>query len=74
MKKIIRATPKAIAYLFTNGEHHYKVEGGLEEGYGLSAMIQEPLFPNSIILMFENDEPEPNNELEPTFTGIGTGI
>ena len=70
MRKIIRVTPEMVARLFTNGEHCYKVEGGLEEGYGLCSMIQEPLFPNLIILVFENNEPESSNELTPRFTDI----
>ena len=71
MKKIIRVTPDVVAYLLTNGEHHYKVDGGLEHGYKLSAVTRDPSFVTGFIFVFENNDPETSNELIPLFTDIG---
>ena len=73
MKKIIHVSPQAMAYFFQNGEHHYSVAGGLGEGYKLTAVLPDPHTIDGFILAFSNDEPEPDNTLNPTITRLHGG-
>jgi hypothetical protein len=74
MKKMICVSPYSMAYFFLNGEHHYSVAGGLDDGYKLTAVIPDPHTIDGFILVFTNNEPEPDNMLNPIITSLQGGL
>ena len=71
MKKTVRVSHEFIEEMFfNNGERHYTITDGLEEGNRLSGIMRDPMQPRDWLFVFEDGEKEVGGEIKPIFTRL----